>query len=102
MRTHQGGAAVIVGEADHEVEADLWSHTEHLRVRAMGDVSSMKGQTSWGGTLYTDDEAAAWAILNGGVMQLRVWGAGEGEFLASHGTVGGGSIEITGNGDPPF
>ncbi|MFM9643571.1 hypothetical protein [Streptomyces turgidiscabies] len=101
MRTYQGSATVSVEGVEYEVEAVLWSDAGHLRVVAMGDVSSVKGLGSWGGTLDTDDEEAGWNILNGGVMRLQLRDAGEGEFLASSGSVGG-PVQITGNGEPPF
>ncbi|WP_189146830.1 DUF4873 domain-containing protein [Streptomyces lacrimifluminis] len=101
MRTYQGRATVIVEGAEYEVDADLWSESGHVRVAAMGDVSSVKGLASWGGTLDANHEEACWNILNGGVMRLQLRDGGEGEFLASGGTLGG-PVRITGNGEPPF
>lgn len=101
MRTYRGGATVIVGEAEFDVVVELRSKTDRGMVRTMGGSSPVTGLTSWGGTLETDDEGAAWEILNGGVVRIRLPDSSEGEFMVSGGTLGE-SLRITGSGNPPF
>lgn len=101
MGTYQGPATVTVDGVEHEAEADLRSDSGRQQVRSFGASSSVQGLVSWGGTLDLDDDGAAWAILNGGVLTLTLPTGAQGQFLARHYSVGG-PIVIRGNGAPPF
>lgn len=86
MTTYQGPAVALIGCDEIPVTADLATHVDG-------------GLQSWDGSLKADP-SVDW--FDDGPATLRLPDGREGEFIATSGTVGSGSVEIQGSGPAPF
>ncbi|MFF7361266.1 hypothetical protein [Streptomyces sp. NPDC008125] len=86
MTTYQGPAVAFIGCDEIPVTADL-------------AVQVGRGLRSWAGSLEADP-SVDW--YDDGPATLRLPDGREGEFVATSGDAGSGSVEIRGSGPAPF
>ncbi|MCX5401014.1 hypothetical protein [Streptomyces sp. NBC_00102] len=86
MTTYQGPASALIGCDEIPVTADLAVHVD-------------RDSRSWGGHLEADP-SVEW--FDDGPATLRLPDGREGEFIATSGEAGSGTVEIRGSGPAPF